>query len=446
MTSVIGYGGRASFLRGLASMRAYTMASFLIKGGRKLEGEVTVQGSKNAAGPIIAATLLSDKPCIVRNVPRVGDVSILLAIMKKMGSKQRWIDEHTIEIVNDEIDPDRVDNGLVCKIRLSILLIGPIVARFGRITIAPPGGCHLGARPITSHLDALSGSGARYEYDHQRSLYHIVLQEKSYSDVALNEFSVTATENMLMLHALNPQGARIQLAAAEPHVQDLVSFLEKLGVAVSGVGTHTLFVKGVEMVRQMADHALISDYLEAGTFLVAGILTRSPITIRGADPDHLTSVLYKLKEFGVDIERVSGALRATPVRRLAAARIQTMPYPGFPTDLQAPFGVLATQAEGTTLIFDTLFENRLQYIGELVKMGANAAVVDPHRALITGPTPLFGIDIRSFDIRSGATLVLAALIAQGESVIHEAEQIERGYEGFDEKLRALGADIRRVEN
>jgi UDP-N-acetylglucosamine 1-carboxyvinyltransferase len=422
------------------------MPSFVIEGGKKLHGEVVLQGSKNAAGPIIAATVLTSAPCVLRNVPRVQDVFFLLDILKKMGSRQRWIDEHTIEIINDALDPAKLDNTLVSKIRLSLLLIGPMLARYRSLVIAPPGGCNLGARSIDVHVRALEESGVAIDYDSKEKVYHMsVSQEQAGDEIVLSEFSVTGTENMLMLHARNERGIAIQLAAAEPHVQDLGLFLQKLGVSVSGLGTHTIRVKGCPDSGKPVEHTITPDYLECGTFLVLGAAAKSQLRIKNAPREQLGIVIQKLKEFGALVEFDGVDMLTVPSRKLVAAKLQTLPYPGFPTDLQAPFGVLATQAEGTTLIFDTLFENRLRYIGELQKMGATAVIHDPHRASVTGPTALYGIDIESFDIRSGATLVIAGLIASGKSVIHGVEQIDRGYENFDVKLRALGADIQRAD-
>ncbi|OHB20825.1 MAG: UDP-N-acetylglucosamine 1-carboxyvinyltransferase [Parcubacteria group bacterium RIFCSPLOWO2_01_FULL_48_18] len=426
------------------------MQSFIINGGRKLEGEVTVQGSKNAALPIIAATLLTDRSCILQNVPRIGDVLVMLQILRQMGSRQRWLDEHTIEIVNDEIDPVKLNGQLASRIRASILLIGPLLARGDEVSVSFPGGDKIGARPLDAHLNAFRDAGVSVEYDGRRGRYHFKITGKPLREIVLKELSVTATENMVMFFSLTPQATKIHLAAAEPHVQDLGLFLKKIGVEISGLGTHSLVIKGKKRavgrkgVLAPIVHRIISDYLAVGTFLVVGALAAKKLIIHDAQCDHLIATLQKLKEFGVRFECRGRELIVGAARTLKGANIQTLPYPGFPTDLQAPFGVLATQAQGESLIFDTLFENRLQYIDELKKMGARARVLDSHRASITGKTPLSGIEIRSLDIRAGATLVIAALIASGKSVIQGIEQIDRGYERLDEALQKLGADIKRI--
>lgn len=417
---------------------------FVINGGRSLQGEITVSGSKNGATPVIAATALTERPCVLSNLPRVSDVMTMLEILRSMGSDQKWLDEHTLAISNRDLDPARLDQRLVCKIRSSILLIGSLLARFGRVRIATPGGCHIGSRPIDTHLEALKALGAAVSFDPPSGMYEIILGDSSSATVVLRESSVTATEILLMLAARRP--IRIKLAAMEPHVVTLCRFLEKLGIKLNGAGTFTVgLTPPASPGKERVDFPINNDEIEMGTFAILAAATKGMISIRGVMQDHMELVLEKLREMGVAFEIKGGNLQINgPAGNLRAAKIETRMYPGIPSDIQAPFGVLATQAQGASLIFDTLYDGRLKYIDELKKMGADATVLDPHRALVKGPTVLHGTEVQSLDLRAGATLVIAALIAKGESILGGAEQIDRGYEAIDTRLKSLGADIRRI--
>ncbi len=421
---------------------------FVVNGGNKLNGSITVLGSKNAATPIISATLLTNRPCVIKNVPRIGDVLTLLSILESMGSAVSWLDKSTIRVVNRDIDPSKIDMHLVRRIRSSILLVGPLLARFGRFDIGTPGGCSIGVRSLDAHLEALVDLGASIAYDQSRDIYRLKFSAlKKPSKVVLKEFSVTATENLMMFGVCLP-ALEIDLSAAEPHVQDLGNFLSLLGAEMTGLGTHNIRMKGIKRsytsVKEIA-HTVINDSIEAGTFMVLSILSGGNISIKNAPIQYLAAPIYKLREFGASVEVKNQDIFIKRDQKLKSAKIQTLPYPGFPTDLQAPFGVLATQSKGETLIFDTLYEGRLRYLKELAKMGAKAKILDQHRALIFGKTPLHGANVKSLDLRAGATLVIAALIAKGRSVLHDAEQIDRGYEKLEERLQLLGADIQRIE-
>ncbi len=421
---------------------------FIINGGKKLGGEISVRGFKNSATPIIAATILTGQTCILENIPRIGDVAKLLEILKGIGSKQKWLDGNTLEIQNDNLSPKNLDQDLVGQIRSSILLIGPMLARFGEVRFAVPGGCKIGSRPIDTHLEAFRDAGAEIEFDEVRGIYSIRLKNLQNREVYLKELSVTATENLLMLGCAH--SLEIRLAAIEPHVFDLVRFLEKLGARIENFNGHSFRTAPPKKINSSEpsgsiQHKIINDPIEVGTFAILAASTKSRIDIRGFEADHSEAMLRKLKDFGVAFEINGGVLAVDGLKsNLRAAAVKTFPYPGLPTDLQAPFGVLATQAQGASLIFDTLYEGRLKYIDELKKMGADAVILDSHRALISGPAVLHGARIDSLDLRAGATLVIAALIARGQSELGNIEQIDRGYERLDERLRELGADIRRV--
>lgn len=406
-----------------------------------MRGKITAMGMKNAATPIIAATLLTSEECVISNIPRILDVTRMLEILKSLGAKVEWTGDHEVTICSKDADIKMLDEKAVKGMRSSILLLGPLLARFKKVTIPEPGGCIIGNRPPDTHFYVLQKLGAKVTRANGR--FSLEADNLTASLIILPEFSVTATENLLMAASLAKGRTEVRLAAAEPHVQDLIKFLNSMGAKISGAGTHTLVIEGVEKLHG-ARHTVIPDQIEIGTLAVAVAASRGEVTIENIVPSHLDIILLKLQEAGVNLEVGENFLKIKPSDNLRAFRLQTLPHPGFPTDLQAPFGVLATQCQGTTLIADPLFEGRMGYVGELIKMGANAIVADPHRVIFTGPTPLNGQEIKSFDLRAGATLIIAGLIASGETIINEAEIVDRGYEQIEERLNALGAKIERV--
>ena len=420
------------------------MQKFVINGGKPLSGKVDIRGAKNAATPILSACLLTKEECVIDNIPLVADVLKMIEILESMGVETEWVGERKLRVKAGEgVDPEKMDFSLVGQMRSSILLLGSLLARFKKFKIKHPGGCIIGARPVGIHFDALEALGTEITQD--GDFYYLKADKLIGKEIILKEFSVTATENLMMAATLAEGTTTIKIAAIEPHVQDLARFLNKMGAKIKGLGVHTIQIRGVEKLRG-AEHKIIPDPIEAGTFVIVAAATKGNVEINDIKPRELDLVLEKLKEMGVSFEIGNDKIIIKPTSKLNAVRkIETRTYPGVPTDLQAPFAVLATQAEGTTLIHDTMYEGRLAYINELNKMGANAVICDPHRALVTGPTPLYGQNITSFDLRSGATLIIAALLAKGQSVIEKAEQIDRGYEKIEERLRDLGADIKRVE-
>lgn len=417
------------------------MSKFIIQGGSSLNGDIEVHGMKNAALPVIAATLLTTEECIIDNVPQITDVRKMLGILKSLGAKVEWTGKHQITICAKEANLGSIEQEKVKSMRASVLLLGPLLARFREVRIYEPGGCIIGKRPLDTHIHALRSLGAKVEPLDEE--YHLKTEQLKGTEIILPEFSVTATENILMASVLAEGRTTIKLAAAEPHVQDLIKFLNAMGAKITGSGTHTLVVEGVKKLHA-AKHELIPDQIEIGTWAVAAALTGGEVNIHPVIPEHLDIVMLKFKEIGVNTEIKNNTLAIRPSSNLKAFKLQSMPYPGFPTDLEAPFGLLATQCNGTTLLHDPLFEGRMGYVNELIKMGANATVCDPHRVLITGPTPLYAREIRSYDLRAGATLLIAGLVAKGETVINEAEVVDRGYEDVDERLRFLGANLKRV--
>lgn len=418
------------------------MDYFEIKGGKKLKGEIDVRGSKNATTPILAATLLTQEECVISNIPLIEDVFRMIEILQSMGVEVRRLGERKISVKADRVDPAKIDIEKVKQLRSSILLLGSLSARFDKFKLYHPGGCVIGARPVGTHFDALRKMGV--EIAQTDKVYDVNAKKRKAGKVVLQEMSVTATENAMMLAAVLPGKTVIKICATEPHVTDLGKFLVSLGAKIKGLGTHTLEITGAKKLRG-AKHTIIPDANEAATFLIMGVATGSPIRVKNAVEDHLDLVLEKLREFGADFKIGENSIEVVPAKKLKAlSKLDPRTYPGIPSDVQAPFGVLATQAEGDTLIFDTIFEGRFNYLSELEKMRANVKLLNPHQAVIAGPTRLRGSEIKSFDLRAGASLIIAALVAEGTTTIQDIYQVDRGYEKLEERLAAIGADIKRM--
>ena len=420
------------------------MAEFFeIEGGKKLKGDIEVRGSKNGALAILAATLLTSQPSVIKNLPLLGDVLVMLEILKSLGAQINWLDERTVKIQAKDLKTQAEDK-LIRKIRASILIAGPLLARKGELKIAKPGGCHIGVRGLDTHFEGFQETGVFLEKE-EGEKYHLkapkIFQP---TKVVLNEFSLTATENLMMLFAGAEMENEIHLAASEPHIQELGEFLKEMGAEIKGLGTHTIKIRGKKNLKGV-EHSIWPDYIEAGTFFSLAASTKSNLKIKNVPVEFLEMVFRSLKKMGV-LYRIEGqtVLIEGENSKLVGAKIQTLPYPGFPTDLQAPFAVLGTQSAGTTLIFDTLFEGRFKYVDELNQMAAKITVCDPHRILIIGPTPLSGAKIKSYDLRAGATLIIAALTASGKSQLAGADEVDRGYEKIEEGLQSIGANIKRV--
>lgn len=420
------------------------MEVFEIEGGKPLSGTIPVYGLKNAATPIIAATLLSREPSTLDNMPRIEDVFRMLEIVESLGASVEWTGERTVTITPASIDPAAMDQEKVKRLRSSILLLGALAARSDHFELRQPGGCVIGARPVEAHLDALAKLGIRVTPKEKG--YVLDATKRQPAKVVLRQMSVTATENAMILAAALPGETVIKIAACEPHVTDLGRFLIKMGADIEGLGTHTLTVRGQKTLRG-ATHAIMPDHNEAATYLILGAATGSRITVEQAREDDLDLVLEKLREFGVEFEIAGDRITVIPAAALQAPAlfIDPRPYPGIPTDIQAPLAVLATQAAGETMIFDTLYEGRFNYAVELEKMGASIAVLNPHQVVVKGPTPLKGTVIKSFDLRAGVALIVAALVAEGKTVIEDIYQVDRGYERIEERLQRIGAGITRVE-
>jgi len=416
------------------------MPKFIIKGGKPLRGTVKVSGSKNAALPLLAATLLTDKPCVLKNVPDISDIHLLLEIMQSIGTEFEYANG-TLNIQTKKLKSTKIPQKLAAKMRASILLLGPLLARAGTAQLPFPGGCVIGKRSTHAHEYALENIGFVNKSNANELKFSGKAREVAFN---MSEMSVTATENAIMAAALTKGLTKIRMAAYEPHVVDLCSFVKKLGAKVEGVGTHTLKITGVAKPKGVT-HTVTTDYLEVGTFAVAGLITGGQVRVEGVVPKQLDSFFQKLEEIGAKFEVGADYIEVFPTKKFTPTKLQTAVFPGFPTDLQAPFGVLLTQASGKSRIFETLFEGRLAYLNELEKMGVVMEMLNPHQAIIVGKTRLKAAKMTSCDLRAGAAVVLAALAAKGTSEIYDIQYIDRGYDRFAEKLTALGASIERVE-
>lgn len=414
---------------------------FVINGGKILQGEIEVRGSKNSAGPALIACLLTKEECIVDNVPFIDDISNILEVLKSMGAKVEKTGEETVKIKAENIDADKMDFDKTSKTRISVLFFGALLGRVKNFKMPPPGGDRIGLRPISVQLRALEKLGAKIE--RKDNVYQVSCKKLQGREIVLEEFSVTATEAVMLAAVLADGKTVIKGAAAEPHVQDLGEMLLKMGAKIEGLGTHTIKVEGIEKLHGCT-HSVIPDPIEAGTFIVIGALTPGKIKVTGVDLSHLDLFLAKLEEMGVSIEKGKDYVIVTHSPKLNATKVQALPYPGFPTDLLPIIIPLLLSADGKSLVHDPLYENRFNYIQELKKMGADIEMVDPHRTFVFGPTKLSGANIDSWDIRAGACLVIAALAAQGKTVIENVFQIDRGYEKIEERLQKLGADIKRI--
>ncbi len=423
--------------------------SFAVTGGRPLKGTIRPAGNKNAALPILAATLLADGPCQIDNVPHIRDVETMLALLAHLGAAVQWTGANSVEVDARRAEPRELDPALCARIRASILLAGPMLARFGRVSLPPPGGDVIGRRRVDTHFLALEQLGAEVTVG---TTYKLEGKGLRGADIFLDEPSVTATENALMASAAARGTTTLRNAASEPHVQDLGRFLAAIGASVQGIGSNTLVVEGGGPLRGGA-FAVGPDHIEVGSFIGLAAVTNGAVTIDGVRGDDLRSILMGFERLSVR-PRLDGSrliVDAGQERRIRpdlgghVPKLEDGPWPAFPADLISIAIVAASQCDGLLLVFEKLFESRLFFVDKLIGMGARIVLCDPHRAVIAGPSALHGGVVESPDIRAGMAMLLAALAAQGDSVIHNIGQIERGYERIDERLRALGAQIERVD-
>lgn len=414
-----------------------------VEGGHAIEGSVCVSGAKNSALKLMAATLLAPGKTALTNVPNISDVHVMGKVLKRMGATIEVVDEHSLVIDTSSVDSWEAPYELVAKMRASTAVMGPLLGRFGRAKIAMPGGCNLGARKIDMHILGLEALGVEFDTDHGY-IYADASKGLTGTSVTLEFASVGATENLIMAAVKAKGETVIDNAAREPEIVDLANMLNKMGAKITGAGTPVVTIEGVDELHPV-EHRVVGDRIEAGTFLVAGAIMASEqgVEVTGFNPVHLGMVLRKMELMGIRTERTENGMKVYRADRIAPVDIQTLPFPGFPTDMQAQVMVLSALADGTSIITENIFENRFMFASELSRMGANIRVED-HHALIHGVDGFSGAQVVSPDLRGGAALVIAGLIAEGVTEVSAIHHIYRGYERFVEKLTALGACVERV--
>jgi UDP-N-acetylglucosamine 1-carboxyvinyltransferase len=426
------------------------MDKLVIRGGNPLLGTVRISGAKNAALPCMAAALLTDEPVILENIPQVRDIETTRKLLAAMGAEVELgygRAHHRTTICARALAAPEASYELVKTMRASTLVLGPLVARCGRARVSLPGGCAIGARPIDLHIKGLERLGAKITQEHgyvEAVTDPLKGDRLKGAEIVFDKITVTGTEDVLMAATLADGETIMENCAREPEVADLAALLNSMGAKIHGAGTSTIRVKGVTKLHG-AKHRIIPDRIEAGTFIVAGALTGGDLNIAGCDPAHLTGILQKLAETGVKTAVKTDSVRVMGDHPLQAADMNTEEYPGFPTDMQAQYMALTTQATGTSIITENIFENRFMHAQELVRMGANVKI-EGRRAIVRGGTPLSAAAVLASDLRASASLVLAALVADGETIIDRVYHLDRGYENIEEKLKAVGAEIRRVGN
>ena len=426
------------------------MDKFIIQGGHKLHGEVTPSGNKNAALPLLAACLLTDEPVILHNVPEIRDVQAMRALLESLGVQTKNLAPHTWQLQAKDIHPADLDPEKCRGIRASILLAGPMVARAGELQLPPPGGDVIGRRRVDTHILAIRSLGAYAEYDRHNRVFVFKADQLKGADILMDEASVTATENAIMAAVRAKGTTTLRNAASEPHIQELCHFLNTLGANIQNIGSNTLVIHGVDRLHG-GEFTIGPDYLEVVSFIGAAVVTHSSIRIRQAGPEYLGMVRLVFGRLGVEwitegadiIVPVEQKLVVEPDLGDAIPTISVMPWPAFPTDLMSIAIVVSTQSRGSVLFHDWMYPSRMFFTDKLVSMGAQIVLCDPHRCIVQGPSQLFGEKMESPDIRAGMSLVLAALAAEGQSVIRNVGQIDRGYECIEQKLRSLGAQITR---
>jgi UDP-N-acetylglucosamine 1-carboxyvinyltransferase len=419
------------------------MDKFVIRGGEPLLGTVRVSGAKNAALPCMAAALLTDEPVILENIPQVRDIQTTRNLLAAMGADVELgygRAQHRTTLHCKNLASPEASYELVKTMRASTLVLGALVARCGRARVSLPGGCAIGARPIDLHIKGLECLGAKITQDH--GYIEAAADRLKGAEIVFDKITVTGTEDLLMAATLAEGETILQNCAREPEVADLAALLNKMGAHIHGAGTPTIRVKGVSKLKG-AKHRIIPDRIEAGTFIIAAAMTGGDLNVAACDPSHLGALLSKLHEVGVKTKANTDSVRVMGDNPFTSSDVTTEEYPGFPTDMQAQFMALATQAEGSSIITENIFENRFMHAQELVRMGANIKI-EGRRAVVRGKTPLSAAAVLASDLRASASLVLAALVADGETIIDRVYHIDRGYEHIEEKLRGVGAQIRRI--
>lgn len=418
------------------------MEQYAIKGGVPLVGEVEIGGAKNAALAILAAALMTDDSVLIENMPDVRDTNIMLQAMESIGVIANRIDRHTVRLNASQISSLSIADDFVKKIRASYYLIGALLGKYKNAEVALPGGCNIGSRPIDQHIKGWRALGAEVKIEH--GLIKARADKLEGNHIYMDVVTVGATINVMMASVMASGQTIIENAAKEPHVVDLANFLNSMGASIKGAGTDIIRIKGVPRLHG-TEYAIIPDQIEAGTFMFAAAVTKGDITVKSVIPKHLESITAKLVEIGCEVEESDDAVRVVCAKELTHTQVKTLPYPGFPTDMQPQIAVTLAVAKGSSMVTESIFENRFRYVDELTKMGADIKV-EGNTAFITGVPKYTSANITAPDLRAGAALVLAALAADGVSTVDDIKYVERGYEDFDIKLRSLGAQIEKVES
>ena len=417
------------------------MEQYIIKGGNPLVGEVEIGGAKNAALGILAAAIMADEPVLIENLPDVNDINVMLEAIEGIGAMVQRIDRHTVKINGNTIGDFSIDYDYIKKIRASYYLLGALLGKYKRAEVALPGGCNIGSRPIDQHLKGFRALGADVDIRHGA----IVAKAENLhgSHIFLDVVSVGATINIMMAASMATGRTIIENAAREPHVVDVANFLNSMGANIKGAGTDVIRIRGVETLHR-TEYSIIPDQIEAGTFMFAAAATRGDVTVRNVIPKHLEAITSKLTDIGATVIEYDDSVRVMCNKRLKATNIKTLPYPGFPTDMQPQMAVTLALSNGTSIVTESIFENRFKYVAELSRMGAHIRV-EGNTAILDGVETFTGANVAAPDLRAGAALVIAALVANDFSTVCDIKYIQRGYEKFDEKLRGLGALIEKVE-
>ena len=418
------------------------MEQYVIKGGNPLVGEVTIGGAKNAALGILAAAIMSDEDVIIDNLPDVSDINVLLQAIASIGADVVRIRRNVVKINGKNIHSFCIDDGFIRKIRASYYLLGALLGKYKEAEVALPGGCNIGSRPIDQHLKGFRALGAKVEINN--SMIVAKAEHLKARHIYLDVVSVGATINIMLAASMAEGRTILENAAKEPHIVDVANFLNSMGADIKGAGTDVIRIRGVEKLHG-TEYTIIPDQIEAGTFMCAAVATQGDVTVKHVIPKHLESISAKLIEMGAEIEELDDAVRVVASKRLQPTNIKTLPYPGFPTDMQPQAVIALALADGTSVITESIFENRFRYVDELTRMGAHIKV-EGNTAIIIGIPRYKGAHMSAPDLRAGAALVIAALAADGYSTIDSIGYIQRGYEDFEGKLRSLGACIERVEN
>ena len=418
------------------------MEQYVIKGGNPLVGEVEIAGAKNAALAILAAAIMTDETILIENLPDVRDINVLLEAIAGIGAQVDRIDKSTVKINGSTINDISVDYEYIKKIRASYYLLGALLGKYKRAEVALPGGCNIGSRPIDQHLKGFRALGADVDIEHGKIVAEAerLVGKHIYFDVV----SVGATINVMMAAAMAEGLTILENVAKEPHVVDVANFLNSMGANIRGAGTDVIKIRGVQRLHR-TEYSVIPDQIEAGTFMFAAAATKGDVTVLNVIPKHLEATIAKLVEIGCEVEEFDDAVRVVSKGDLTSTHVKTLPYPGFPTDMQPQIGVTLALCKGTSIITESIFENRFKYIDELTRMGANVKV-EGNSAIITGVEKFTGARVSAPDLRAGAALVIAGLAAEGITVVDDIVYIQRGYECFEEKLRSLGAEIERVSS